>query len=608
MRIVGFEGNMPSNTLVSWGVAAVQTEDHRVLNGTTGRDSSVERFDELVERGFVTRLPHTLDVDSRHNGLGLVVVVINMELGYAQHLTIDTGRAGGLLAHRRAGGFQYYVFSSLRSYDDYANEVVSGILELVLFQERDPAAQFELVQAGLVVHSAHPHLNAVRVYLSGNNDLVRSLARASVTSPADRQVFEGLLETLDLLDSDYELVYEDGIAEGGGFDIDVAVATFRGLLDIHKTLSPYLRNTYSFLRDAFMPPRLHHMKAGSARLSFTAGGEGHSLGERLARVIEIRAIEAVLRGDVPDDLMGNRVVEKAVRTVVEPGEDTTVKQRAIGRSSEERLYVDERRSQVGRISAHRVAVLGFQMGQVRDLRAIEIRFAARKRVLVSTTDDGDGERPHGLDFLRSESDYLYKPAVFDLQVERNHDSGRVNFHLRNMYILSPGRSSTITSIASRVVDGAFLVGLNFPAVRRDDDVLEVRGQPIGGLGERTLALANTWFNRYAEVCLDVELSAVDSPDVRWIQPPRPPSVSALHRVVSVLQAEGGTALVSRLVDRINAEYDAYVRVNNTRREVYRNPDLLEFHPEDNQLMRLTERGQKYARILVAAGGRTVAES
>jgi hypothetical protein len=92
------------------------------------------------------------------------------------------------------------------------------------------------------------------------------------------------------------------------------------------------------------------------------------------------------------------------------------------------------------------------------------------------------------------------------------------------------------------------------------------------------------------------------PASRWIGPPRIDEASPLARVVIVLQSRDGAANVSVIRTLVERRFGRAVRGNNTRREVIRNPELLEFDAENGQLVRLTEHGARFYTAYVGAGG------
>lgn len=71
------------------------------------------------------------------------------------------------------------------------------------------------------------------------------------------------------------------------------------------------------------------------------------------------------------------------------------------------------------------------------------------------------------------------------------------------------------------------------------------------------------------------------------------------RVFITLHRLGGSAPVAQLVEHMRTKEGGIPRKNNTRREVYRNPGLIELDPGDSQVMRLTKKGEKEAKSILA---------
>jgi hypothetical protein len=118
----------------------------------------------------------------------------------------------------------------------------------------------------------------------------------------------------------------------------------------------------------------------------------------------------------------------------------------------------------------------------------------------------------------------------------------------------------------------------------------------------TLATGQRFLKAYAERCKAFELA--DHPfRVSWL-PPHDPKTTAVGRALVALNELGGEAFVPDVVATINRLFNTTVRVNNTRREVIRHPDLLEFHPDDDSVMRWTAVGRSFYSVYVAAGGPT----
>jgi hypothetical protein len=113
---------------------------------------------------------------------------------------------------------------------------------------------------------------------------------------------------------------------------------------------------------------------------------------------------------------------------------------------------------------------------------------------------------------------------------------------------------------------------------------------------------------YAKLCGELEIAQASLSGVgQWVRPGRAPAPRAIDRVLVSVDALGGEAPVSDVVVEINRRYRVAVRINNTRREALRFPDLLEITGQQGRDLRLTPRGRAYARAFASAGGATTAE-
>jgi hypothetical protein len=83
-------------------------------------------------------------------------------------------------------------------------------------------------------------------------------------------------------------------------------------------------------------------------------------------------------------------------------------------------------------------------------------------------------------------------------------------------------------------------------------------------------------------------------------PPSEKRISFSDKVLVTLHKLGDAAPIDLLREHLRDKNGKVPRKNNTRREVYKNGELVEFDPEDKQKMRLTEKGKEHARSLVAS--------
>lgn len=600
-EVFAFEGNLPSEKVVSWGTAAIR-RNGRVWNPVTGRECSEADAQDLVDDGHLSLLPTPIRLTAAHANRPLVVTTIRLEAVYSEYLLADTGRVGGLAGSTRSGGYQVYVFTDIEAFDRYATPVIDDLLHRVLFKESEgEGIKKELVTLGLTLNSAHPFLLATKVHISSHDPFVRELARANLRDAESTRAFDDALTSFLRLESDYELIYEGGVAEGGGLDLDVATQTFNNLSYIHRHLAPTLAKDYPFLRDAFAPPRFQEMRAASAHLSFSTGPQDLPLGQRLARVVELRAIEAALGGRAAEDIRSNVKFEQAVRSLVNPSPETRVAHRPIDKDEAVPVEEIEPAPQSALPETETLVLLGFQEGLKNFANQIGIRLGPSTHVWVSAIDNGSGEQPEGVEVLQQGNTFLFRPAVFS--VERRLHAGRETFFLLRMKLLSAGDSAVLTALPSSVVQGAFLVDLEIQVKLVDDDQLSITGAPsVTGLSGRTLGMSAAWLRTFTHGVRPREMMVGQGQLGRWLHPVRPPKPSALARVLLALEKLEHEAPVADVVATINRLFNVNVRSNNTRREVLNNPELLRFVGDDQKTMQMTDAGQQFLTAYFRAGG------
>lgn len=159
-RIVGFEGCRDQSSPVNWGIAAIAHEAS-VINAATSHELSLAEWQALVD----VHTSHTpnINIEERFLRSPLVVVELTRADAIFPFLSVDTGKIGGLVAHR-AGHTQYhYVFEDIAAFNAYAKTVVVKIAHALLYQPCQQEASSRLVRAGLVIAPTDPALNALRV-------------------------------------------------------------------------------------------------------------------------------------------------------------------------------------------------------------------------------------------------------------------------------------------------------------------------------------------------------------------------------------------------------------------------------------------------------------
>jgi|GEM_PF-3014214 len=588
----GFEGNVGGAIPVSWG-AAVVDEDGQLVNSVSGHASAISSIEELAREGFATPTPDMpLPTDVPIHGLQ--VVAIDTAERFSDLLCVDTGKAGGLVAHAQRKGHQYYVFDSARSRKRYSNHRIDVLLNRLLYALpplQGPDTD-RLLDMALALDPRHPAVHAVRCYYACD-EYAEQVARASV-EPQGEGEFEALLDALTTVGDDYSISYEGGIAAGGGLDVDAASRTLRNLRALHDQSASRLAAHYSFL-DAKPPaPRFREMKAASATLVFAADIEERSLGEKLSRVLELRLLESLLRGQQPSWLPRTEQLASAILAVTRPSPDTRVRHRR-GHSEYEHVRPSSGEVEDVDLASDEVSVFGVQTGIIDNASRIEATIFPTRVLTVSAIDDGAGEVPSGAKLLPRTDDVLFRPTSFVL--ERRVDAKRrERFLLKGFEWLGVGSSETVRAIPSSIVKGAFLVDIELRVERPQENLLRVGDESYEGLRHRQLEASKKLVRWWAEQCKRLELTFAQLELGRWLPPAKPPKITALNRLLVALHGLGGAAHQSLAVAKVNEIFDTNVRVNNTRREVLRNPDKVEFGEGEEPILRLTSIGKAYARV------------
>ena len=597
--VIGIEGFVPPDAVVVWGAAAL-SDGQRLINSHTHLVAPLAEAQRLREERHLHLFTTGIELRDEHDDLPLVVVMVNRESDKRDYFLADTGRLGGLVAHRHAGGWQQYIFVDSDAFGRYAKDVADAVVSDILYAGT-PASEGnrEVVRLALILAPGNPALNAVRVYLSeNNNNLVERMARASVRPPTAVSEFELLLRALRSQNDEYELKYEEGAAAGGGFDVDVAVSTLSAIQLAHRSFKPTLQRQFPFIKE-IPSPRFREMKAASAELHFVSSVAHRPLGDRVARYLSLHFLEETLRGATPENVPQSRDLQQAIHRIAQPSTETRLSQKRLEKvDREEVTYVATPRPAVERSDV--LKVLGIVSGLEQDFMA-ELAISPSWRLSVSTVNNGDGDPPIGAEATRGAA-FLRKAFVFSI-IRENRGDGTERFFLIEMRALGPDVVDEVTAMPSSVVPEAFMTDLRLTVQSPNAETMDV--SELGTFEEvptGTLATGQRFLKAYAERCKAFELA--EHPfRVSWL-PPHDPKTTAVGRALVALNELGGEAFVPDVVATINRLFNTTVRVNNTRREVIRHPDLLEFHPDDDSVMRLTAQGRSFYSAYVAAGGPT----
>jgi len=597
VRIAGFEGSWEQGDLIACATAAIEDGEF-YLNPVTKRRVSLAEAERLVEDRHLHLFPQPIEI--KDTDAPLTVVAIRRSFAAARPFLVDTGRTGGLAGHSGTKGEQFYLFGSQNALEQYREEVCTRVLELSLAEALPHGVELAvLARWATALHPQNPFAQALRVFCAGNKPHVRKVARSMVAEHR-RASFDQLTDALTTSDLDYILKYEKGAASGGGFDIDVASSTLRSMSQLHDLVKPLVQDRYPFLGDHVPAPRFKTLVAASAEFHFATHVEGRPWRERVARHIELDLFRQVLRGERPSDLDRSEKLERAVAQLANPTPDTFLSQ-GIGDQREAVEAPPPPPSVIGQTVSPTFTVLAYLAGIAHDARRAELRIFPGFTVLTPITADIQGQETLGLDYISAHNDFLRVPIAATLR-KNTHPGRPETYSLLALRPIAHGTPVRIDAFPSSVFRDALVLGQSIQLVRADAATIH---SPLGGLqgvdatGKDEAA---AWMRAYAELCAGYELGAEASLRLRFLLPQSKRSVSALGRVLIALGALGGASLVSNLVTEINRMNDASVRVNNTRREVYRHPELLEFDEANDQIMKLTDLGKLFYSAYLSAKG------
>jgi len=597
-KIVGIEGTVPDDAPVAWGAAAL-SDGRRLFNNFTGVSTPIVDLDRLREEKHLHVFKNPIEISDDDALDELVVLMVNRKSEFEGILRPEPGRLGGVVTHSHRKDWRYYVFSSRDAFSVYANVAAESVIEEVLYAVSPGAAENKnLVLIALTLLPGHPELNALRAFLDQRPNVER-LARASVKSAAGINAFDLFLKAMKSETDDYELKYEHGAADGGGFDINIAISTLQAVEKAKDEFTPFLERTYPFIKD-IPPPRFREMRAESAELHFAPKVEGKPLGDRVARYLSIYFLQQSLKGQKPPEVALSKSLRDALRAIAKPTEATTLKQKSLESADREEVR-EPAQHKVESVFSNELRVLGIVSGLTQDSRA-ELWIGPQRRFFVSTTEDDRGETPEGADAILGDGRFLRRPCVFTL-VRESTEEGAEQFHLRSMQVLARGRQNAVSAVPSGVLPGAFVVGLDLEIDYRRNGTLVTPLGEFSNVTRGTLATARRWLTKYRVGCNQFELQQ-NPIAIQWLPPSKKEKATSLQRVMVILHELRGAALAADVVAGINDRFDTVVRVNNTRREVHRHPELLVFTDATEKALSLTPQGTAYIAAYIAAGGAT----
>lgn len=600
-QIIGLEGRWPDDVLVAWGAAALLLDDGMIRNTITGAVLPQSDWHRLIQHGHAYSLPEPIPIRLEYTYKKMLVVGIRGDRKSHDLFLPDTGRTGGIVASKRSRRLLFYVFMDRDSFDSYSGEVAASIAWNVLKQKPDEPNLLELVTAGLLIAPIDAQLHALRVVLSTNRERTLAVARAILSKSTGIQLFEGLLRALDAdQDVDYWINYHDGIAEGGGLDVDTAVKQLGALSKIQKRLIPILQSLYPFLQSEESIPsyRLRQLKAASADLGFGVSLEGRPLIDRVARYLEIQLLQEVLRGNLPKELTDDREFLEDLHQLCRPSPETTVRQRPLQKSEDEAVVFEPFDEPTTARHDTTIRALCYIEGAYKQLRRIEVRLGPEMgAIVVSTEKTANDSTPAGAHLIQQDpSRFLFRPSLvyLDRYVD---DQSRYRWYLSSIDVLSEGESVEIVDTPSAIVSGAFFRG---PVMRLEKTGLTeyaVGGATFQVADPPTPAGARQWLQRFSQISARHELEHGLLDDVSWCPPAKVRPPSALMRILLVLNhTADGRLLLPELISRVNRIAEAHVRRGNTRRELKNNPELVTIDMEDDEVICITDLGRRHAQI------------
>jgi hypothetical protein len=592
-RVVGFEGILTDDDVISYGAAAIE-RDGVIVNSITRIEQPREELDENVEA--VTFFQKSWEVAHSVDDAELIVVAIRVKDDPWCLELVPASGFGGFLGKKRAKPYVYLLFRDRIAFKQYANETASRVADAILREQWEGVGAYLLIQSALVLAPRDPMLLALRVYLASDKSAARRTADRLLTNDIARSRFTSYLKACEQpSDAMYLLKYEDGDQKIGGFNINTAVEQLDAISRVTTKLRPELRETIPFLvedDDQLPELRFQRLKAASAELGF--GVLGRNLRERVLRYLELEMLARVFRGDVPPSLAKDPLFVTEVRKILAPAGGAVLRHQPIGAPDLEPVSVDLTIESERILAQTTVCVLGFVQGFYREVRRAEVRFANDYAVSVPIEDDGYGNLPVGTEPLRL-GEGLFRPAVFAM-LRSVYSTNRVKWHVQRMSFLKEEQASSIDTLPSSILPRALFGPGDTIEVAILAKTLRVGSIQFsffdGGIDD-----AKEWLRRWSGQAHELELHNADKTESEWYAPPSVPEPNALQRII-VAVAATGAAQIDQIVRRIDEIFDTHVRTNNTWRTIHANADLFTITTQnDEDIVDLSPRGRSWNAAL-----------
>lgn len=515
-RIIGYEGRRRDSVSASWGAAAIEDGDF-IVNGMTltrRHYDEKERADFLA--GPLTPVEPPIEISLGKNDRPVVLGIERREFDV---LTAPRPTKGELMTSSEDGDTLFFVFDELPSFESYADRFAKHVATTLLAPNasRDDARTHAMLNLVSAITPHHYAINALNAFYANDaSPDVRRLIWRTLVQPENRLEEFDLI--LDALESDplanMQLKYKGGIADGGGVDVTDLRKVASSLAAAHEALAPLVRKLYPFLPEAH-PSRVESMKAASATFEFRAAVEGESLGEKVARYIELKLLERALAGTLSHaetkPKLSQAITELAHPDVNRP---TTVQIAVMSKAPvpapqfvdiEASPPVDEAEGDyAGERFSNPFWLLGYQSGVFDANRRLELSIFPGLFLRVSAERGIEADEPPNDEvvIMSTTHDYLFQPALFE--VMREHEGHRrARYHLRKARLLHQAKQD-LTAFPSSVAKHAFVLAET--TVQLKAGVLHTGFGEVSNVRGGNSTTAEEWLEDFAALCRAQELS------------------------------------------------------------------------------------------------------
>ncbi|MDP2308590.1 MAG: hypothetical protein Q8P18_21395 [Pseudomonadota bacterium] len=597
--VIGFEGSVPPDAVIAWGTAAIAL-DKTLFNPATGRSTPNLDVDRLAAEGHLTllekriRLPDPIPAFDRS-----VVYAIRRESSLKHLLWAGAHKVAGRTNGSTGIFFSYNFFETFGQFDLFRRQLVKYLSWQVMFQCTNELDRHSLIEAGLTLCAKDPVMHALRVHFSPDEsrEIYQDIAETVIGNEEHCDVFRELLSACQNAETTYTIKYKKGIAEKGGLDIPDAGVILAAIRTAQERMRPEIvaRRPYLGFERELPYHRLSLFQDQSATLGFTADVREATLGERVARHFELRALEAAVGGNTPAALETDAEFQQSMQIILSPSPETEVYHTPIG-SAEQRVHFGAPNPTAIVRTEHirTFAVLDGFLGSKIEFALHPPQGHSAGRVTMSSTDNGDGDLPVGSAQL--ERDFLYRPCIVSLRRDVEA-TGKERYHLQELQFVVAGPGLTATHFPSSTASGAFVA--EEYTVGITDGILQFGFGQIHGILEHGKSRVIAWMMAFNSACLERELLAAK--EVPRIPVPKDPRLTSTMKLAITLAELGGVAGLSDLSYQTAIRLGGEV-VANARHLIERTP---EYFAADDTLRSasLTPRGMRYAEALRLARGR-----